>query len=353
MKMKKIAKKLHKYQDEILKFCSQHSRIIIYGTGWVGRAMFQYLTEEDVNIFAFCVSENCVSESELCDKKVYELGKFAFERNDGIILAVGSSLQAEIISNLQAVQFPLNDIYIQQIYCRNVNPQIINACLLEKEPANELYFSEYTCLDQLGQKYGTDKSSKVHNYLKKYEFFLNRWKNANINVLELGVFEGSSLNMWGEYFSNAIIYGVDITEECTRLEGKNRKVLIQDLADENGLDDLGKLRPSIIIDDASHFWSHQVKALYHLLPYLQSGGIYILEDLGTSFSSYRNMNYDDASLSAYDFCSAIAEVVASGEMLRDTHLRAALLPLKQEIEFLAHQISMISFIHESCIIVKK
>ncbi len=353
MRMKRIAKKLHKYRDEILNFCSHHSRIVIYGTGWVGKAVFQYLAEEEIDIFAFCVSDDRVLEDEFCDKKVYELGKFSFKNNDGIILAVGVSLQGEIISELQAAQFPLKDIYVQQIYCRNIDPQIIEACLFEKSTTAELYFGEYTCLDKLGQKYGTDKSSKVHDYLRKYEFFLNKWKNADINVLELGILEGGSLNMWGEYFPNATIYGVDITEECTRFEGENRKVLIQDLSDENRLADLGKIHPSIIIDDASHFWSHQIKALYQLLPLLQNGGVYILEDLGTSFSSYRNMNYDDASISAYDFCSAIAEVVASGEMLRNTHLRAVLQSLKQEIEFLAQQISMISFIHESCIIVKK
>lgn len=353
MKTERIAKKIHRDRDEILKFCLKHNRVIVYGTGWVGRAMFQYLSEEGIEIFAFCVSDKCKLANEFCNKKVYELGEFAFKDDDGIILAVRYSLQDEIISNLQTIQVSLKDVYIQQIYCRNTNPQIIESYLLQENNINEIYFEEYTWLDKLGQEFGTDKSSKVHNYLNKYEFFLNRWKDADINILELGVFEGSSLKMWGTYFSNAIVYGIDIMAKCVRYEGENRKVLIRDLSDENELDALGDIRPAIIIDDASHFWSHQIKALYHLLPRLQNGGIYILEDLGTSFSSYKNMNYDDASLSAYDFCSAIAEVVASQERLRDAHLRVELLPLKQEIEFLAQQISMISFIHESCIIVKK
>lgn len=352
MKMKTIAEKLHKDREEIIDFCSHHARIIIYGTGWVGRAIFQYLLEEAIEVNSFCVSDNCKKEKELFDKKVYELSEFDFKDNDGIILAVGASLQNEILSNLHRMKFPLNDIYIQQIYCKNSNPQIIGACLLEKRDRNEVYFEEYTNLDKLGQKYGTDKSSKVHNYLNKYEFFLKKWKDSNINILELGVLEGSSLNMWGEYFSRATVYGVDIMEECTQFEDGNRKVLIRDLSDEKVLDDLRNIRPTIIIDDASHSWSHQIKALYHLLSSLRRGGIYILEDLGTSFSSYRNMNYDDASVSAYDFCAAIAEVVASREKLRTTHLQAAMLPLKQEIEFLAQQISMVCFIHESCIMVK-
>lgn len=159
--------------------------------------------------------------------------------------------------------------------------------------------------------------------------------------------------MWGEYFANATIYGIDIDEDCLMYAGENRKVFIQDLSEEEELAKLDKLHPTIIIDDASHFWSHQIKALYHLLPILQEGGVYILEDLGTSFSSCSEANYDDAAVSAYDFCSAIAEVVASRELLRTANLETGLLPLKKEVEILADQISMISFIHASCIIVKR
>lgn len=348
----KIAKKLHKDRNEILNFCAHHGRIIIYGTGWVGKAIFQYLSEEEIEVFAFCVSDNCKQESVFCDKDVFEVSKFAFKESDGIVLAVRNALQSEIILNLINIQIPLCNVYLQQIYCRNSDARIIEACMLD-EKKDETYFSKYSQLDKIGQEYGTDKSSKMHNYLNKYEFFLNKWKKESINILELGVFEGSSLKMWGKYFPSSIIYGVDINEKCMQYQGGNCKVLIRDLADENNLEDLRSIQPTIIIDDASHLWSHQIKALYHLLPGLQAGGVYILEDLGTSFSSYRNMNYDDASLSAFEFCMAIAEVVTSREILGDAQLKANLLPLKSDIEYLAQQITMISFIHESCIIIKK
>lgn len=107
------------------------------------------------------------------------------------------------------------------------------------------------------------------------------------------------------------------------------------------------------MDDASHLWSHQIKALYHLLPSLESGGIYILEDLGTSFYSYRTIEYADACVSAYDFCSALAEVVCSQELFRVQGLEANVMLFKKEIEELASQIEMITFIHQSCIIIKR
>jgi len=352
MKTREIAKKMHKDRDEILNFCSSHDRIFIYGAGRAGKDFAQYLTEEKIEFYAFIVSDGCRKEKQICNRRVYQLGELSFKDNDGIVLAAGPSMQKDIISALKSICFPINNIYIQSIYCKNSNQQILGHNFF-RENNDEVYFHEYMQLDRLGQKFGTDKSSLFHNYLNKYEFFLSKLKDGKINILELGVYEGSSLNMWSQYFPKAMIYGVDINEDCIRYENKQCKIIIRDLADENGLDELGKLHPTIVIDDASHLWSHQIKALYHLLPCIQNGGVYILEDLGTSFPSYRNWDFDDAIISAYDFCSAIAEVVTSGEWLRSEHLQANLLPLKEEIQFLAHQVSMISFINESCIIVKK
>lgn len=348
----KLGRKLHKNRDEIINFCAQHSRIFIYGTGWIAKTLFQYLIDEEIKIEGFCVSDGYITEKIFCNKTVNEIGQVTFMENDGIVLGVSGGIREEILGNIKKINFPLDNVYIQRIYSDHVNPKRITACLLGNNK-NEKYFAGYNELDEIGKKYGTDKCSKAHDYLNKYEFFLNKWKDKNINLLELGVFKGSSIKMWGEYFAHSTIYGIDINEECLIYEGENRKIFIQDLSEEDELAKLGRLHPTIIIDDASHLWSHQIKALYHLLPILQEGGLYILEDLGTSFSSHRNANYDDAAVSAYDFCSAVAEVVTSREMLRTTHLDANLLPLKKEIEFLAEQIAMISFIHGSCIVVKR
>ena len=149
-----------------------------------------------------------------------------------------------------------------------------------------------------------------------------------------------------------MVYGVDIDKECERYDTDSCKVIIKNLAYEDDLDELGKLQPNIIIDDASHRWSHQIKALYHLFPALSPGGVYILEDLGTSFESYKYEGYDDAVISAYDFLAAVSEYVCSREKLAIDKQKPGLLAFIDEIEMLAEQIELISFIHESCIIVK-
>ena len=150
-----------------------------------------------------------------------------------------------------------------------------------------------------------------------------------------------------------MIYGIDIDETCKKYENENCKILIKDLADENSLDELSILNPDIIIDDASHWWSHQIKALYHLFPSLKRGGIYILEDLGTSFEPYKFSNFDDANITTYDFLSAISECVCSSNSLQMDNLNPNLVVFINEIEMIAEQIEMMCFIHESCIMIKK
>lgn len=352
---KSIGKKIHKDCDEIRQFCSTYKRIHLYGMGYVANMIYEYLKEEGISVCDVIVGEGHRERDYFKGNyRVYELPEIEFSAVDGIILCVRAELQNEIMTDIKKCGLKEEQIYGQKIYLNSVLPEIISDAYIKKININkEIYFNKYVELDNLGKTLGTDKCSKEHNYLNKYEFFLNRWKAEEVIVLELGIYQGASLKMWGEYFEKGIVYGVDIDSTCVRYEQKNCKVLIRDLGDESVLEEIARLSPDIIIDDASHLWSHQIKAMCHLLPALKSGGIFIMEDLGTSFSAYRNMNYADAAFSAYDFCSAIAEVVSSGEFLRTVHLQAIMMPVKEEIEYLANQIAMISFIRESCIIVKK
>ena len=60
----------------------------------------------------------------------------------------------------------------------------------------------------------------------------------------------------------------------------------RDLGKEDELESLCKLHPTVIIDDASHMWSHQIKSIWYLFSSLQNGGAFIVEDLETSFGVY-------------------------------------------------------------------
>lgn len=209
------------------------------------------------------------------------------------------------------------------------------------------YFSQYALLDQLGVKRATDKSSLIHNYLRKYEFFLQSLREESFTFLELGVFQGASIKMWHDYFPNAKIIGVDINPACKEFTGERKHILIADLSKQRSVEVLASLNPRVIIDDASHLWSHQIMALFTLFDRLPSGGIYILEDIGTSLDMEEYPNYDDAPISAYDVLSQIAEVCTGKQKLRVP------IQYQEEIEKIGQTVEMISFIQESCIIIKK
>ena len=145
----------------------------------------------------------------------------------------------------------------------------------------------------IANKYKTDKGTiegECHSFTEFYDDILKDKRNEPLNILEIGVWNGSSINTWGEYFPNANIYGIDI--ELSRSNGKiinnNSKVFLCDGTNEEQINDfLNKIsnpKFDIIIDDGSHLFEHQMKSLLIFMNYLTDNGIYILEDLHTSIS---------------------------------------------------------------------
>jgi 23S rRNA U2552 (ribose-2'-O)-methylase RlmE/FtsJ len=123
---------------------------------------------------------------------------------------------------------------------------------------------------------------KLH-FLKIYEDYFKNLKNKKINILEIGVHEGKSLMIWKEYFPKANIIGIDLKSYNFNI---NRIFTFQgDQTDINFL--LGVSRKfkkfDIIIDDGSHVCSHIIKTFATLFDFLREDGLYICEDLQTSY----------------------------------------------------------------------
>lgn len=133
-----------------------------------------------------------------------------------------------------------------------------------------------TTLNDIGLKYGTDKSSLLHNYLPFYEQYLP--KNPR-KILEIGVDAGASIRMWREYFPEAEVHGLDLfndkpipdIEGVTFWEGHQCDLLL--------LTQLRSLEFDVIIEDCSHNCRDQWITLYGLV---DSCNYYFLEDLHTS-----------------------------------------------------------------------
>ena len=139
-------------------------------------------------------------------------------------------------------------------------------------------------LDTLGWKFGTDKAS-YHSYTIMYEPLLVQWRDEPIRLLEIGVLNGSSLLMWDSYFSHpwARLFGAGITDPVMQSQGRVRTIK----ADQSREDDLSKLRDigpwTVVVDDGSHVPQHQLLTFQRLFPSVVPGGLYIIEDIETSY----------------------------------------------------------------------
>ncbi|MCR5439587.1 MAG: class I SAM-dependent methyltransferase [Selenomonas sp.] len=210
------------------------------------------------------------------------------------------------------------------------------------------FFADCRELDKIGSTFNTDKNRFYHNYLPKYEFFLAPFRHKNFNLLELGIFKGGSAKMWEKYFPNAQIHCVDIDENCKSVADDRIIVHIRDLGIKENVEQLRSIKPSVIVDDASHMWSHQLLALFTLYECLPSGGVYILEDLETSLNERLYPGMDGGCRhNVYDVLSRIAKVVGSKELETDVD------ELSATISNIGLKTEMFSLMKGSCVLIRK
>ena len=147
-------------------------------------------------------------------------------------------------------------------------------------------------LIEIGKKYPSSKN--ISGFIELYQKYFSGYKDEKINLLEIGVDNGDSLRIWREYFINAnksnfTINGVEI------LAGDQSDYkFLQSIIDKYKNFD-------IIIDDGSHQSKHIIASFKFLFPYLNNSGIYVIEDLQTSYmprygGSRINLNKKNSSM---------------------------------------------------------
>ena len=121
---------------------------------------------------------------------------------------------------------------------------------------------------------GGDKGT-LHSYIEVYEREMT--KTSDVDLLEVGVWEGHSLAMWGEYFRKSRVVGLDVDVSRCRFPVDVREC---DATRAEALDfTLGDDVFDYIIDDGSHLPSHQVASFGLLWSRMKPGGKYFIEDI--------------------------------------------------------------------------
>lgn len=125
----------------------------------------------------------------------------------------------------------------------------------------------------------------VH-YLDIYERHFEAYRNTPVKMLEIGVLKGGSLEVWRKYFGvAATIFGIDVNPECAAFATPPNQVRIGSQDDPQFLravaDEIGAI--DIVLDDGSHIGRHQRVSFDTLFPFVKDGGLYVIEDLHTSY----------------------------------------------------------------------
>lgn len=200
--------------------------------------------------------------------------------------------------------------------------------------------------------FGTDKQSEGgHSYAAAYAEVLGPFRSKRIKLLEIGLYKGSSLLGWRAYFPRASIAGIDIIPKPQMARGRVR-VYQGDQGSAADLDRVcAKEAPfDVIIDDGSHFNRHQLFSFHHLFPHLKDGGIYVIEDVQTSYwpGSVGGDQWDGADPFAPDFENTcvgqfleLAKYLNHAEFLSNERADPKLAALAKQIRRIAFEHNLI------------
>lgn len=147
-----------------------------------------------------------------------------------------------------------------------------------------------TPLDDCFNAHAGRETLKWSHYPKIYHqvlsTFLELPPNEPLRVLEIGVRDGGSLQVWRQYFGpSAMIVGID--KDPRSLESQPPEQIV--LGEQTNRDTLDRAitflggPPHIVIDDGSHCGKHQWKTFDFLFPQLPDGSLYFIEDTHTSY----------------------------------------------------------------------
>lgn len=139
--------------------------------------------------------------------------------------------------------------------------------------------------------HGSDKGDIApdgNHYANWYENWFSPIREKVTNICEIGVYNGGSTRAFYDYFSNANIIGIDIFDK-TQYENDRTITKVVDQGNPEQLDsfiaecDAQDFKFDIIIDDGSHDVGHQQISFGKLFKLVKPGGLYIIEDMCTSY----------------------------------------------------------------------
>jgi hypothetical protein len=131
-------------------------------------------------------------------------------------------------------------------------------------------------------------SQKWSLFLDVYERVLAPRRLQPLRLVEVGVQNGGSLEIWAKYLPNALaIVGCDVDPRCAALRFDDPRVRVVVGAvntPEAARAILALANPfDVFVDDGSHRSSDVILAFLNYFPFLRAGGTYLVEDLHCAY----------------------------------------------------------------------
>lgn len=233
---------------------------------------------------------------------------------------------------------------------------------------------------EICRQLNSDKADELHGYARYYERFFKmiESRSENVDILEFGIRHGTSVKSYIEYFKSCSVVGIEFKSARHTIQKfkdnyPNSNIKIID--DTNATDYktvmhlIKDKKFDIIIDDASHLTSHQILCFEKYFHLVKPGGIYIIEDLHTSYMKKVNdsrlvkedksfMSFRSKSPGKHHYGVDNPEsAVSYFKNLIDTVNAFGRCPARNKEDFEAHfnkdlNIASITFIRGSCIVEK-
>ncbi len=158
---------------------------------------------------------------------------------------------------------------------------------------------------------------KFAHYMDIYSDLFAKFLNQRVNLLEIGVQHGGSLQLWKSFFGDKLLTwtGIDIDTRCEKINDLNLSEWSQVyIGSQDDLEFLSKVCQErgpfdIIIDDGSHRSQHIIKSFKFLSAYMSKQGIYVVEDLhATYWGGFRDK---DDKINAIDYFASLIHILNS------------------------------------------
>ena len=129
----------------------------------------------------------------------------------------------------------------------------------------------------------TSLKIKGHGYSIFYQKYFENLRSNNLKILEVGSFHGNASAALYFYFKKSKLFAADIYPDLFRYRSNRIENFYVNSSDENSIQKniIDKFSDNfdIIIEDAGHSLKDQIISLFMLFKKLNSGGLFIIEEL--------------------------------------------------------------------------